>query len=120
VDVFPAKWNAPNQTWWAELLPHVDALASMGYDNIGATAPEWRAYAAQRDAAGKHAGKLQIGMPSGKDAWQNNSAIEQLKWVRDDGKTGIAIWDAQLRAAAWKTPEVWQLISDIRAGSLLK
>jgi hypothetical protein len=114
IDTFAARWHAPNQTWWPELLPLVDALVTMGYDEIGATAPEWRAYAAQRDAAGEHAGKLQIGMPSGKDAWRGNTALEQLMWVRDDGKTGIAIWDAQLRAAAWRTPEVWKIVKDIR------
>lgn len=120
VDVFPHKWNAPNQTWWAELFPHVDALASMGYEHIGSTATEWRAYAAQRQAAGKHARKLQIGVPSSNDSWQNNTAMEQLKWVRKDGTMGIAIWDAQLRAAAWKTPEIWQFIAGIRMGLRLK
>jgi hypothetical protein len=25
VDTFSHKWNAPNQTWWPDLLPHVDA-----------------------------------------------------------------------------------------------
>jgi len=97
-------------------LPLVDALATMGYDEIGRAAPEWRAYAAQRDAAGKFAAKLQIGMPSSKASWRGNSAVEQLTWVRDDRKTGVVIWDAQLRSDAWKTPEVWTILKDVRDG----
>ena len=89
----------------------------MGYDEIGSTASEWRAYAAQRDAAGRYGGKLQIGMPSGKDAWRGNTVLEQLNWVRNDRSVGVAIWDAQLRAPAWRTPEVWQAVEAIRAGS---
>lgn len=114
VDTFCYKWNAPNQTWWPDLFPHVDALASMGYESTGGTAKEWRAYAAQRDAAGKHADKLQIGMPSSKSEWQGNSAREQLNWVHKDDKMGIAIWDAQLRADAWRAPEVWTTIKSVR------
>jgi hypothetical protein len=114
VDTFAYKWNAPNQSWWPDLFPHVDGIASMGYEETGSTAPEWHAYAAQRDAAGVHANKLQIGMPSSKDAWHGNTAIEQLNWVREDGKTGVAIWDAQLRGSAWRKRELWDILQDIR------
>src|SRR6185436_15358317 len=51
VDTFAYKWNAPNQTWWQELLPHVDALTTMGYAEIGAEATAWRGYAFQKAAA---------------------------------------------------------------------
>jgi hypothetical protein len=114
VDTFAYKWNGPNQTWWAELFPHVDAIASMGYEETGASALEWRAYAAQRDAAGDHAAKLQIGMPSSKAEWRGNTAAEHLEWVVKDGKAGVAIWDAQLRAEAWRKPETWHAIKTIR------
>jgi hypothetical protein len=116
VDSFAYVWNAPNQNWWPALLPLVDALTSMGYDETGSTAPEWRSYTAQKSAAGSSAAKLQIGMPSGKDQWRGNTAIEQLQWVRKDNGTGVAIWDAQLRSPAWKTPEVWQTLRGIRDG----
>ena len=115
VDTFPDRWNAPNQTWWPDLLPHVDGLASMGYEEIGANAErKGRRYADQRDAAGAHAAKLQIGMPSGKGKWQGNAALEQLKWVQTDGKVGVAIWDAQFRNPAWRTSEVWAALKAIR------
>jgi hypothetical protein len=114
VDTFSYKWNAPNQTWWPELLPLVDGLTTMGYESIGASGVEWKSYAAQRDAAGAHVAKLQIGMPSSKDKWQGNTALEQVKWVQTDGKTGVAIWDAQFKSAAWRTPEVWAAMKAIR------
>lgn len=114
VDTFSYKWNAPNQTWWPELLPLVDGLTTMGYESIGANAAEWRSYASQRDAAGAHAAKLQLGMPSSKDKWQGNTALEQLEWIQSDGKTGVAIWDAQFKTAAWRTPEVWNTLREIR------
>jgi GH18 family chitinase len=120
VDTFSYQWNAPAQTWWPELLPLVDGLTTMGYESIGASAPEWRAYAAQRDAAGTSAAKLQIGMPSGKDNWKGNTALEQLNWVKTDGKTGVAIWDAQFRNAAWRKPEVWEKLKAIRGGDASK
>ena len=116
VDTFAHKWNAPNATWWAELLPLVDALASMGYEEIGSAAPDWRGYAAQIKAAGEHGGKFQIGMLSSKDAWRGNTAAEQVEWVAKDGRAGIAIWDAQLRAAAWREAGVWEKVKAVRDG----
>lgn len=115
VDSFTHKWNAPNAGWWAELMPLVDALASMGYEEIGANAPEWRSYASQKAAAGGHAAKLQIGMPSGRDAWRGNAALEQVEWVRKDGAMGVAIWDAQFRSPAWRTREIWESLGRIRS-----
>lgn len=115
VDSFTHKWNAPNAGWWAELMPLVDALTSMGYEEIGATAPDWRSYASQRQVGGSQAAKLQIGMPSGRDQWRGNTALEQVDWVRKDGTMGVAIWDAQFRANAWRTPEIWDSLGRIRS-----
>jgi hypothetical protein len=114
VDTFSYKWNAPNQTWWKDLLPHVDALTTMGYEEIGSMAPEWRGYAAQKAAAGEHASKLMIGLPSGRNEWRGNSALEHLQWLKADGEVGVSFWDAQVKGAAWQKPEVWQALGDIR------
>lgn len=116
VDTFSYKWNAPNQTWWKELLPHVDALTTMGYEEIGANAPEWRSYAFQKSAAGEHAGKLMIGLPSGRNEWRGNKAMEHLQWLKDDGAVGVSFWDAQIRASTWQTSNVWNILTDIRKG----
>lgn len=117
VDTFSYKRNAPNQTWWAELLPLVDGLTTMGYDEIGANASDWRGYAAQKAAAGAHASKLLIGMPGDKAQWQDTAAGAHLEWVTRDQAVGLAIWDAQLEAQAWRTRRIWEDIAKIRAGT---
>jgi hypothetical protein len=116
VDSFSYQWNAPNQTWWTELLPLVNGLTTMGYNEIGANASDWRSYAAQKAAAGAHASKLLIGMPGDKAQWQGTEAAEHLAWVARDQAVGLAIWDAQLEAPAWRTQSVWESIAKIRAG----
>jgi hypothetical protein len=112
-DTFAYKWNAPNQTWWKELLPHVDALTTMGYDEIGANAPDWRSYAAQKAAAGQHASKLMIGLPSGRNEWRGTNLMEHLACLKADGEVGVSFWDAQVKADAWRRAEVWNTLRQI-------
>jgi hypothetical protein len=114
VDTFSYHWNAPNQTWWKELLPHVNALTTMGYEEIGAKAPEWRSYAFQKAAAGEQAAKLMIGLPSGRNEWRGNGVMEHLQWLKADGQVGVSFWDAQVRAENWRKAEVWQILGEIR------
>jgi len=114
VDTFSYQWNAPNQSWWKDLLPHVDALTTMGYEQIGANAPEWRGYAFQKSAAGEHASKLMIGLPAGRNEWRGNGLMEHLQWLKNDGQVGVSFWDAQVRADAWQKAEVWNVLRDIR------
>jgi len=113
VDTFSYQWHAPNQTWWPDLLPHVDALTTMGYEEIGANAAEWRSYAAQKTAADKHASKLMIGLPSGRDEWRGSKAMEHLDWLKKDGEVGVSFWDAQLKGAAWRKPDIWKTLKEI-------
>jgi hypothetical protein len=114
VDTFSHKWNAPNQTWWKELLPHVDGLTTMGYEELGLKAPEWRGYAFQKAAAGELAAKLMIGLPSGRKAWRGNTVMEHLQWLKDDGGVGMSFWDAQVNSDAWRKPDVWKTLGEIR------
>jgi len=116
VDTFSYIWNAPNQSWWEEFLPLVDDLNSMGYEEIGASGKDWRAFAAQESAAGANVAKLLLGMPAGVAAWQDTGVLDHLRWSRDHGKSGIAIWDAQLPSPAWRTREAWTLLREIRDG----
>jgi hypothetical protein len=113
VDSFAYHWNAPNQTWWQDLLPLVDGLTSMGYAELGLDGEDWRGYAAQKAAAGSDAGKLLIGVPSEKDEWQNHTALEQIDWIAADGGVGVAIWDAGLDAPAWREGDIWARIRKI-------
>jgi hypothetical protein len=114
VDSFAYKWNAPNQTWWAELLPIVDGLNSMGYEQTGAHAPGWQSYAAQKTAAGANAAKLLIGIPADKPDWTGTSAAENIDWIVRDPSVGIAIWDAQFSDPYWKTAIVWKTLARMK------
>lgn len=114
VDTFSYKWNAPNQTWWPELLPLVDGLTSMGYEQLGSQELDWRGYAFQKSAAGRYASKLMIGLPSHVGKWRDGSAMEHLQWLRDNGETGVSFWDAQISDEAWRTAEVWRTLEMIR------
>ncbi len=114
VDTFAYVWHAPNQSWWPEIFPLVDGINSMGYEELGSSAEEWRSFASQEAAAGPDVGKLMIGMPSHRNEWRGNTTIEHLRWIRDHGRSGISLWDAQLGAPGWRTREVWSTISEIR------
>ena len=117
LDSFPYIWNAPNQTWWPDLFPLVDALTSMGYADLGVNGPTWQAYDAQRAAVGpqRFIAKLIIGVPSYESVWQGDAATTQLQWfVPARRKVGVGIWDAQNEAAAWKTKPVWSRLKQIR------
>ena len=114
VDTFSYKWHAPNQAWWKELLPHVDGLTTMGYEELGATASEWRGYAFQKSAAGWRASRLMIGLPAGRNEWRGNTLMEHLHWLKKDGKVGVSFWDAQVKADAWRKAEVWKMLGEIR------
>lgn len=116
VDSFAYKWNAPNQTWWADLFPQVDGVNSMGYERIGANAAEWRAYAAQKAAAGGNASKLLIGVPSSKADWLGNTTAQHLDWIFKDPQVGVAIWDARFSAPYWQTPDAWKGLAKMRTG----
>jgi hypothetical protein len=116
VDSFAYVWNAPNQGWWPELFPLVDAVNSMGYEHIGVNAAEWRSYAAQKLAAGANARRLLIGIPSSKADWQDSTAAEHLAWLAEDHDVGVSIWDAQFRDEFWNSAEAWKTLAGIRAG----
>ncbi len=116
IDTFAYIWHAPNQSWWRELFPLVDGINSMGYEEIGAGAEAWRAFAAQEDASGDSVGKLMIGMPANKDEWRGKPALEHLRWLRDQGRAGLSLWDSQLDGSAWRTREAWAMVGEIREG----
>lgn len=116
VDSFPYIWNAPNQNWWASLFKHADGINSMGYEDLGRNAPSWQSYAYQKSKAGRHASKLQIGLPTYKSEWQGDTTLDQLKWFQTGsaGRVGIALWDAQLQDPSWQTKPVWKVLKSVR------
>ena len=114
VDSFAHIWNAPNQSWWKELLPLVDGLNTMGYNLISSAGKDWSGYAAQEAACGQYAAKLLIGMPSDVGQWRDLDATEHLRWMRDHGQSGVSIWDAQMEAPAWRSRDTWIILKQIR------
>jgi GH18 family chitinase len=115
VNSFSYIWNAPNQSWWADLFPHVDSLNSMGYESIGINGPTWQAYAAQRAAAGKNVAKLILGVPSYESVWLGDDAVTQIQWfVGKKQKLGVGIWDAQNSVTPWQTAPIWSRLKQIR------
>lgn len=118
VDSFPYIWNAPNQTWWADLLPKVNGMTSMGYRDVGRKAPGWQAYAAQKKAAAHYAKRLMIGLPSDMDSWQGTPAYWQVDWFTHTTGVGVSIWDAQFPAAGWQKANIWKLLKALRDGTV--
>jgi len=121
VDSFAALWNAPNWNWWATLFPYVDGLNSMGYEDLGRNPPSvssepWRSYPNQVTKAGNFVARFSIGLPSYLGTWQGNTTLQQIQWFQTAaaGRSGIAIWDAQLQDSSWQTAAVWQALNYIR------
>ena len=117
VDTFAYKWHAPNQKWWLELLPHIDGLHVMGYEETGVGGKDWRSYDFIQKAVSKHPSKLMIGMPSHVPQWLEKSAAAHIDWVATHPPVGVAIWDAQLRDETWRSKEIWQKLKHLKEGT---
>lgn len=117
IDSFSYIWNAPNQSWWMALFPLADAITTMGYDEIGAQAPEWRSFDAQKRAAGIHASKLLLGLPAHLAEWRGTALDGHLAWFQKNPEVGVAIWDAQFGSEAWRKAAVWRVLAGRETGS---
>ena len=111
LDSFYAQYNAPNWDWWPDLLPVVDGITSMGYEQSG-MAIDYQKLVDHAAAAPK---KLMIGVPSYQGTWQGNTVTEQLDWLAQQGQVGTAIWDASLTAAEWHQGAVWAQLKSIKS-----
>jgi hypothetical protein len=111
VDSFFAQYNSPNWDWWPGLLPVVDGITSMGYEQSGLGTD----YQALADHAMSNPQKLTLGVPSYQDNWQGNTVTEQLAWIVNQGQIGVGIWDANFSAAGWKTQDTWAQLKTIKA-----
>jgi hypothetical protein len=111
LDSFYAQYNAPNWDWWPDLLPLVDGITSMGYEQSGMDVD----YQKLVDHAAAAPKKLMVGVPSYKGTWLNHSVTEQLGWLVQQGQVGAAIWDASLQATEWRQASVWNQLKAIRS-----
>lgn len=111
LDSFHGQWNAPNWNWWPDLLPLVDGITTMGYEQSGLDVD----YQNLIDHATVAPKKLMIGVPSYQGSWQNHTVTEQLAWLVTQGQVGTAIWDASLQAAEWRQAGVWNQLKSIKS-----
>jgi len=111
LDSFHGQWNAPNWNWWPDLLPLVDGITTMGYEQSGLDVD----YQNLIDHATVAPKKLMIGVPSYQGTWQNHTVTEQLAWLVNQGQVGTAIWDASLQAAEWRQASVWNQLKSIKS-----
>ena len=111
MDSFHGQWNAPNWSWWPDLLPLVDGLTSMGYEQSGMGVD----YETLVEHAAAAPQKLMIGVPGYQGAWLNHTVGQQLGWIVQQGTVGAAIWDASLAAPEWRSKSVWEQLKVIKA-----
>jgi hypothetical protein len=135
-DSLVADDHGPNRHWWKEILPWVEGLNGMGYQDSGRKTSQDQPrrdrpydYSTLKFFARPNTHKLQIGVPSSLPDWQDDPAQAQIEWIKDN-KTGLAIWDSQMGAwvkdssgviryspvGAWHTYAIWKTIQDIRDG----
>lgn len=126
--------NAPNMSWWADWRGHVDAIHSMGYQDLyeGSTAsftPEGGAVCENGAAMFKYSWQLQygikagyrvdqivVGMPTWLDQWGEgglgSSVLNHVQEAKQLG-LGVALWDLQLEGKAWRQSETWRAIREL-------
>jgi len=115
LSTFAHIWNFPNANQWNAIAPWVDGINSMGYEEIGRAGEGWRAYADQKARINDPA-KLLLGMPAYTGGeWLGNTVEEHIDWVVENGRVGIAIWEATLsNDPAWKNPAVWRKLRGLK------
>lgn len=128
--------NAPNMSWWADWRGQVDAIHSMGYQDLyeGSTAsftPEGGTVCENGAAMFKYSWQLQygikagyradqivMGMPTWLDQWGEGGAgpsvLNHVQEAKQLG-VGIALWDLQLEGKAWRQSETWRAIRNLWA-----
>jgi hypothetical protein len=118
IATFASKWHIPGTHMWNQLTPYVDAITSMGYQEIGinGNASDGLQYSQQKGFINTSS-KLMMGMPGDYSSWLGNTASQQLDWVVSDGVVGAAIWDAGLLNSTWKSAAVWNKLKAIKGAS---
>lgn len=114
IATYASEWHTPGTNMWTDLAPHVDAITSMGYHEMGIEAPGFLGYEFQKKWLKVDHGGLLMGVPAWKGAWLGNTAEEQLDWIVADGAVGVGIWDASLSNNRWKSAEVWERLKAIK------
>jgi hypothetical protein len=120
--------NAPNMSWWRDWQGQIDAIHSMGYQDLyegsnasftpknksvcegGAPIFKYSWQLAYGKKAGYRADQILMGMPTWLDKWGEgglgSSISAHLQEARALG-VGIALWDLQLSATQWRSAQTW-------------
>ena len=133
--------NAPNMSWWPDWRGKVDAIHSMGYQDLyeGSVAtftPEGGQVCENGAAMFKYSWQLQYGLQAGYqkhqivmgfptwlDTWGDGDQVAQggigagvLDHIQEAKKLGVgmALWDLQLAAPKWRQAETWKAIQALR------
>jgi len=126
--------NAPNMRWWRDWQGQVDAIHSMGYQDLyeGSVAnfkPDGKSVCEEGAAIfkyswqlnyGKRAGyrsdQILMGMPTWLANWGEgglgSDISAHLQEVKKLG-VGIALWDLQLSAPEWRSAKIWAEIHQL-------
>ncbi|MBC3873251.1 glycosyl hydrolase family 18 protein [Undibacterium flavidum] len=132
--------NAPNMRWWRDWTGHIDAIHSMGYQDLyegnsnsftpdgkvacegGAPIFKYSWQLAYAKKAGYRTDQIVLGMPTWLAQWGEaglgSSISAHLQEAKNLG-VGIALWDLQLAAKEWRSVQTWnevQQIQQLRAG----
>lgn len=127
--------NAPNMSWWSDWLGNVDAIHSMGYQDlyegsIETFIPNGRSICESGAHVFKYSWQLQygmkagykpeqilMGMPTWIDSWGKDAMgpdlVDHLREVQALGM-GIALWDLQLAGQKWRNAETWNAVRALR------
>jgi hypothetical protein len=128
--------NAPNMRWWADWRGQVDAIHSMGYEDLyeGSTTTftadgkplceggafifkySWQVKYGLN--AGYKSEQIVMGMPTWLDSWgEGGAGADPVSHVREAQAlgVGIALWDLQLAGQQWRSTNTWEAISALRA-----
>jgi hypothetical protein len=128
--------NAPNMSWWKDWVGQVDAIHSMGYEDLyeGSTetfSPNGKSPCEGGAAIFKYSWQLQyarnagylpsqimMGVPTWLVTWGRgglgSDVLSHLKEAQDLG-VGIALWDLQLAAPKWRSTETWDAIFALKS-----
>jgi hypothetical protein len=136
VDTFHSPCaNAPNMSWWQDWRGQIDALHSMGYQDLYEASEDtftpggkpicengahifkysWQLQYGLK--AGYRVDQILLGQPTWIDKWgkagQETDTVSHIKEAQALG-AGIALWDLQLGAPGWRSDATWNAIRALR------
>jgi hypothetical protein len=137
VDSFHSPcFNAPNMAWWDDWRGQVDAIHSMGYQDLyeandssftpdggpicagGAKLFKYSWQLGWGLQHGYRVDQILLGQPTWQDRWgiagKETDAAAHIREAQALG-AGVALWDLQLAAPGWRSDATWKAMQQLRA-----